>query len=103
MTPIAPLITSFLREHMPIERGSSPHTCETYAHAFRLLFLFASKRLGIRPQYCSLNNISAVFCFLEDRRCRAPLQNFLQAAGSQITSALECSRRLFHRARFRRF
>jgi len=35
MTPIAPLITAFLREHMPIERGYSPHTCETYAHAFR--------------------------------------------------------------------
>jgi Phage integrase family len=34
MTPIAPLITSFLREHMPIEHGRSPHTCETYAHAF---------------------------------------------------------------------
>ena len=45
MTPIAPLITAFLREHMPIERGYSPHTCETYAHAFRLLFLFASERL----------------------------------------------------------
>ena len=50
MTPIAPLITSFLREHMPIEQGCSPHTCETYAHAFRLLFVFAhSKRLGIKP------------------------------------------------------
>ena len=53
MTTIAPLITSFLREHMPIEQGYSPHTCETYAHAFRLLFIFASKRLGIRPsQIC---------------------------------------------------
>jgi integrase/recombinase XerD len=53
MTPIAPLITSFLREHMPIEQGYSPHKCETYAHAFRLLFIFASKRLGIRPsQIC---------------------------------------------------
>ena len=38
MTPIAPLITAFLREHMPVERGYSPNTCETYAHAFRLLF-----------------------------------------------------------------
>ena len=46
MTPIAPLITNFLREHMPIEQGCSPHTCETYAYAFRLLFIFASKRLG---------------------------------------------------------
>ena len=43
MTPIAPLITNFLREHLPVERGCSPHTCQTYAHAFRLLFIFASK------------------------------------------------------------
>ena len=48
MTSIAPLITGFLREHMPIAQGCSPHTCETYAYALRLLLLFASKRLGIR-------------------------------------------------------
>jgi site-specific recombinase XerD len=59
MTPIAPLISSFLREHMPIEQGCSPHTCETYAHAFRLLFLFASKRLGIRPSQICLEQIDA--------------------------------------------
>jgi site-specific recombinase XerD len=59
MTPIAPLITSFLREHMPIEQGYSPHTCETYAHAFRLLFVFASKRLGIRPSQICLEQIDA--------------------------------------------
>jgi integrase/recombinase XerD len=60
MTPIAPLITSFLREHMPIEQGCSPHTCETYAHAFRLLFIFASKRLGIKPSQICFEQIDAV-------------------------------------------
>jgi site-specific recombinase XerD len=59
MTPIAPLITSFLREHMPIEQGCSPYTCETYAHAYRLLFVFASKRLGIRPSQICLEQIDA--------------------------------------------
>jgi hypothetical protein len=54
VTPIAPLITGFLREHMPIEQGCSPHTCETYAHAFRLLLMFASKRLGIKPSQMSI-------------------------------------------------
>jgi hypothetical protein len=39
MTPIAPLITSFLREHMPIEQGYSPHTCE---HFERFIALLAS-------------------------------------------------------------
>jgi integrase/recombinase XerD len=59
MTPIAPLITDFLREHLPIERGCSPHTCETYAHAFRLLFIFASKRLGIKPSQIYIEQIDA--------------------------------------------
>jgi hypothetical protein len=37
MTFLAPLITRFLRDHMPRQRGYSPHSCETYAHGFRLL------------------------------------------------------------------
>jgi integrase/recombinase XerD len=57
MTPIAPFITNFLREHMPIEQGCSPYTCETYAHAYRLLFVFASNRLGIRPSQICLEQI----------------------------------------------
>jgi len=59
MTPLAPLITNFLREYLPIERGCSPHTCETYAHAFRLLFIFASKRLGIRPSQICIEQLDA--------------------------------------------
>ena len=59
MTPIAPLISTFLREYMPIQKGCSPYTCETYAHAFRLLFIFASKRLGIRPPQICLEQIDA--------------------------------------------
>jgi site-specific recombinase XerD len=51
------LITNFLREHMPIEQGCSPHTCETYAYAFRLLFIFASKRLGVKPSQICLEQI----------------------------------------------
>ncbi len=59
MTPIAPLMTHFLREHMPAEHGYSPHTCETYAHAFRLLFLFASERLRIPPSQLYLEQLDA--------------------------------------------
>jgi integrase/recombinase XerD len=68
MTPIAPLITGFLREHMPIQQGCSPHTCETYAHAFRLLFIFASKRLGIQPSQICVEQIDAtlILDFLAD-------------------------------------
>jgi integrase/recombinase XerD len=59
MTPIAPLMTSFLREHLPVEQGYSPHTCETYAHAYRLLFIFASARLRIPPSQFHLEHVDA--------------------------------------------
>lgn len=66
MTPIAPLITGFLREHMPHQRGLSPHTCDTYAHSFRLLFAFAADRLRTRPSQLVLEQIDAdlVLAFL---------------------------------------
>jgi integrase/recombinase XerD len=66
MTPIAPLITNFLLEHMPRERGYSPHSCESYAHSFRLLFEFAARRLATRPSRIMLEQIDAgmVIAFL---------------------------------------
>lgn len=48
MTPIAPHITAFLRDRLPVERGASVHTRDSYAYAFQLLFAFASARLKIR-------------------------------------------------------
>ena len=59
MTPIAPLITDFLRQHLPVERGYSPHTCENYAHAFRLLFAFAAERHRTRPSGLYLEHLDA--------------------------------------------
>jgi integrase/recombinase XerD len=59
MTPVAPLMTRFLREHMPAERGYSSRTVETYAHAFRLLFLFASERLRTPPSQLHLEQLDA--------------------------------------------
>jgi site-specific recombinase XerD len=57
MTPVPALITSFLREHLPVERGCSPHTCESYAYAFKLLFEFASRRLGLRPSQLHVEHL----------------------------------------------
>jgi integrase/recombinase XerD len=108
MTPIAPLITSFLREHMPVERGCSPHTCETYAHAFRLLFLFASKRLGIRPSQIGLEQIDAALILeflthIEEQRgnCAATrngrlaaVKAFLRYVEFRVPSALEQARQI---------
>ncbi len=71
MTAIAPLITGFLREHMPQARGLSPHSCEAYAHSFRLLFVFAAQRLRTRPSRLELEQIDAdmVLAFLGHIEC----------------------------------
>ena len=45
MTPMAPHITAFLRERLPLQRGARPHTCESYAYTFQLLLTSASQRL----------------------------------------------------------
>src|SRR6266850_1420224 len=59
MTPIAPHITAFLQQRLPIERGASSHTCESYAYAFQLLFEYASKRLKVAPSALQLEQIDA--------------------------------------------
>ena len=59
MSLLAPLITGFLRDYMPRQRGYSPHSCETYAHSFRLLFGYADKRTGTKPSQLHLEQLDA--------------------------------------------
>lgn len=59
MTPIASLITIFLRDYLPNDRGFSPHTCEAYAHAFKLFFLFIAQKLGIKPSALCIEQLDA--------------------------------------------
>jgi site-specific recombinase XerD len=108
MTPIAPLITSFLREHLPIEQGCSPYTCETYAHAYRLLFVFASKRLGIRPSQICLEQIDVALILdflthIEEQRgnCAATrngrlaaIKAFIRYVEFRVPSALAQARQI---------
>lgn len=77
MTPIAPHITAFLRERLPIQRGASDHTCNSYAYAFQLLFEFAAKRLGVAPSALCIEQIDAFLVmdfllYLEDKRKNSP-------------------------------
>ncbi|GAJ30747.1 tyrosine-type recombinase/integrase [Acidomonas methanolica] len=66
MTPIAPLITGFLRDYLPNQRGFSPHSCDAYARSFTLLLTFVSTRLRVRPAQLMLEQIDAdmVIAFL---------------------------------------
>ena len=59
MTPIAPHISAFLRERLPHQRGASPHTCDSYAYSFQLLFEFASRRFGLKPSDLTLEQIDS--------------------------------------------
>jgi hypothetical protein len=67
MTPIAPLIETFLRETLAQQRGASRHTSDSYALSFQLLFVFAAERLKIKPSALMLEQIDArlVSAFLE--------------------------------------
>ncbi|MFC2173063.1 tyrosine-type recombinase/integrase [Acidobacteriota bacterium] len=67
MTPIAIHMTAFLGDYLARQRGSSQHTCDTYAYSFQLLFEFASKRLKVPPSAIYLEQVDTllVTAFLE--------------------------------------
>lgn len=59
MIPIAPHITAFLQQRLPVERRASEPTCDSYAYAFKLLFEYASGCLKVRPSDLHLEQIDA--------------------------------------------
>lgn len=59
MTRLSPLMTSYLREYLPCQRGFSDHSCSTYAHGFKLLLLFAAKRTGTSPSMLHIEQLDA--------------------------------------------
>ena len=103
MTLIVPHITAYLRERLPNEKKASPHTSDTYAYAFQLLFQFASQRLGCSPAAIQLEQLNAplVLAFLEHlqalrrnspstRNARlAAIKSFMRFLEYRVPSALE--------------
>ena len=108
MTPIAPHITAFLQQRLPIERRASDNTCESYAYAFKLLFEYASDCLKIPPSQLNLEQIDAplVVAFLshlETARSNGPnsrntrlaaIKSFMHFVEYRVPSALEQIRRV---------
>ncbi len=109
MTSIAPHITAFLQKRLPFEQGASPHTCDSYAYTFMLLFEFASQRLGLAPSALCLEHLDAslVLAFLEHlethrgnipstRNVRlAAIKSFMRFLEYRLPSALEQLQRVF--------
>src|SRR5437868_9002272 len=107
-TPIAPHVTAFFEQRLPIERGASENTRDSYAYAFRLLLTFASKRLKVTPSQLALEQIDAplVLNFLNDlettrgngpssRNIRlAAIRSFMHFLEYRVPSAIEQIRRI---------
>jgi integrase/recombinase XerD len=108
MTLLAPHITAFLRERLPVDRRASEHTCDTYAHAFRLLFQYAATSLAKTPSQLHLEQIDAkmVLSFLhhiETERKNGPVtrngrlaavKSFMRYIEYQVPSALDQVRQI---------
>jgi integrase/recombinase XerD len=108
MTPIAPHITAFLRDHLAVARGASRHTCDTYAYAFQLLFEFMSRKVHVAPADLYLEQLDAplVVEFLDHlqtarrnsprtRNARlAAIRAFMRFVEYRVPSALEQVRRV---------
>ena len=77
MTPIAPHITAFLRERLPLQRGASAHTCARYAYTFQLLLTYVRQRVHLRPSDLCLEHLDApmvrdFLAYLEVERGNSP-------------------------------
>lgn len=67
MTALAPHLAEWLHKRLPVERGASRNTVDTYAHAFRLLVTFVAKRLDTAPSDLDFEHFDAavILAFLE--------------------------------------
>jgi site-specific recombinase XerD len=107
-TPIAPHLTAFFEQRLPIERNASEDTRDSYAYAFQLLLTFASKRLEVAPSQLAVEQIDAplVLDFLNDlettrgngpssRNIRlAAIKSFMHFLEYRVPSAMEQIRRV---------
>src|SRR6202047_1975563 len=107
-TPIAPHLTAFFEQRLPVERHVSENTRDSYAYAFQLLLTFASKRLRVAPSQLAVERIDAplVLAFLNDlettrgngpssRNTRlAAIKSFMHFLEYRLPSAIEQIRRI---------
>jgi site-specific recombinase XerD len=107
-TPIAPHLTAFFEQRLPIERGASENTRDSYAYAFQLLLAFASKRFRVPPSQLAVEQIDASLVVdflnhLETSRGNGPssrnarlaaIKSFVHFLEYRVPSAIEQIRRI---------
>ena len=103
MTPIAAHISAFLQKRLPQEQGASENTCDSYAYAFQLLFLYAAHRFKIEPSVLLFEQIDAPLIVdflnhLETHRKNSPvsrntrlaaIKSFMRFMQYRLPSAME--------------
>jgi integrase/recombinase XerD len=108
MTALAPHITAFFEQRLPLERGASEHTRDSYAYAFKLFLTYARTRLKVAPSELTVEQMDAplVVDFLQDlettrsnspssRNIRlAAIKSFMHFLEYRVPAALERIRRI---------
>jgi integrase/recombinase XerD len=108
MTLIAPHITAFLQQRLPVERRASINTCDSYAYAFKLLFTYASRRLKVQPSQLHLEQLDSDLIvgflnYLETERHNGPssrnarlaaIKSFMHFMEYRVPVALDHIRRV---------
>lgn len=59
MTALAPTLQAFFVSRLGRQRDASPHTVDSYRHAFRLLLTYAEAQTGKRPAQLDLGDLDA--------------------------------------------
>src|SRR5439155_25227113 len=108
MTALAPHLTAFFQERLPVERRASSHTSDSYAYAFKLLLQHASERLKVAPSQLQLEQLDAplIVSFLnhlETARANGPssrnvrlaaIKSFMHFMEFRAPSAIDQIRRI---------
>jgi integrase/recombinase XerD len=108
MTPIAPQLTAFVRERLPLQRGASAHTGESDADTCPLLLTCAHQRLHLQPSALCREPLDAalvmtLLAHLEAERGNSPstrntrwaaIKSCGRCLASRVPSRLAHSRRV---------
>ncbi len=108
MTPLAPIVTTFFRNHLAIEKGVSKNTIASYSYAFKFLCRYVSDRVGKSPSALALEDLDArmVREYLEhlEQDCSntsrtrnlrlTAIRSFMKYVEYEVPSALEQTRQI---------
>jgi site-specific recombinase XerD len=108
MTPLAPLVTTFFRNHLAVEKGVSKNTIASYSYAFKFLCRYVSDQLGKSPSALALEDLDArkIRAYLEhlERDCSnnprtrnlrlTAIRSFMKYVEYEVPPALEQTRQI---------